>query len=244
MTLSSRRIIDLTAPLSEQTPVIKLPEGYGQAWPFSRQVISHYDERGEAYWHNISLSEHTGTHFDAPLHWQSGRDSIDVASVPPEHLITPAAMIDMSQQVAGSANFVLERKHVEQWIEQHGPLPNHGWLLYRTGWDQYGDDIERFLNNRNTPGISAACARWLAQETAIVGLGVETVGTDAGQAAAFDPPFPVHHYFLGAEKYGITQLKNLEKLPPSGFDIIIAPLPIVGGTGSPCRVFALLNPSE
>ena len=86
----------------------------------------------------------------------------------------------------------------------------------------------------------AECARWLAQETPIVGIGVETVGTDAGGAAAFDPPFPVHNYFLGAGKYGLTQLANLAQLPPLGATIIVAPLKLVRGTGSPSRVFALL----
>ncbi|OWF70612.1 cyclase family protein [Yersinia alsatica] len=236
-----RRIIDLTAPLSEQTPVIKLPPTHGQAWSSKRETISHYDEYGEAFWYNISMSEHTGTHFDAPIHWPSGKDGLDVASVPPEHLIVPAVVIDMSDKCKESANFLLERQHVEAWIDQYGPLPEGGWLLYRSGWDERDGDIEGFLNNRHTPGISVECARWLAHETSIIGVGVETVGTDAGQAASFVPPFPVHWYFLGAGKYGITQLKKLAQLPPIGIDLIIAPLPIVGGTGSPCRVFALIN---
>ena len=239
--LQKRRIVDLTAPLSEQTPVIKLPPDFGQAWSFKRELISRYDEQGEAFWYNISMSEHTGTHFDAPIHWSSGKDGIDVASVPPEHLIAPAVMIDMSAEGQQSDDFLLERQHVETWIDRYGPLPKGGWLLYRSGWDKRDTDTESFLNNRHTPGISPECARWLAQETPIIGVGVETVGSDAGQAAGFAPPFPVHWYFLGAGKYGITQLKKLAELPPVGIELIIAPLPIVGGTGSPCRVFALID---
>ena len=68
----------------------------------------------------------------------------------------------------------------------------------------------------HTPGIDAECARWLAQESPVVGVGVETVGTDAGAAGGFDPPFPVHHFLLGAGKYGLTQLANLAELPPVG----------------------------
>jgi kynurenine formamidase len=86
-----------------------------------------------------------------------------------------------------------------------------------------------------------ACARWLAEQAPIVGLGVETVGTDAGIAHSFDPPFPCHTFLHGAGKYGLTQLANLARLPPTGALIVVAPLPIVGGSGSPARVYALVE---
>ena len=84
------------------------------------------------------------------------------------------------------------------------------------------------------------CARWLS-ETSIIGVGVETVGTDAGMAHSFDPPFPAHAFLLGAGKYGLTQLANLALLPPTGSVLVVAPLPIVGGSGSPARVLALVE---
>ena len=74
-----------------------------------------------------------------------------------------------------------------------------------------------------------------------MGVGVETVGTDAGAAGGFDPPFPVHHFVLGAGKYGLTQLANLAELPPVGAVVIVAPLKLVGGTGSPTRALALVG---
>ena len=85
------------------------------------------------------------------------------------------------------------------------------------------------------------CARWLADEVAILGLGVETVGTDAGAAHSFDPAFPCHALLLGAGKYGLTQLQNLQRLPTTGAVVIASPLPIVGGSGSPVRVLALVE---
>jgi kynurenine formamidase len=103
----------------------------------------------------------------------------------------------------------------------------------------------RFLNadehGPHTPGVDPECARWLAEETPILGFGVETVGTDAGQAFRFDPEFPVHSHLLDAGKYGITQLQNLHLLPPTGALLIVAPLRIVGGSGSPARVLALVE---
>lgn len=234
------RVVDLTAPLSDQTPVIRLPPERGQPWAFRREVISRFDEKGSyVYWNNIAMSEHTGTHFDAPAHWISGKELADVSQVPVQDLVGPAVVIDMSGKI-DSPNFLLERHHVEAFCQQYGPLPENGWLLFRCGWDARDGDIEHFLNNGNTPGISPACAKWLATETPIKGIGTETVGTDAGQARKFDPPYPVHWYMHGVGKYGLTQLKNLGQLPPTGAVLVVSPLPIVGGSGSPCRAYALV----
>jgi kynurenine formamidase len=239
-------VIDLTAPLSSSTPILKLPEPFGNTVSFALHEISRYDERGPAwYWNDITTGEHTGTHFDAPVHWVTGRDGQDVSQVPLPRLIAPAAVLDFSAQAAADADFLLEVDHIKEWESQHGALPEGGWLLYRTGWDARSRDQETFLNANetgpHTPGVSVECARWLAEQAPVVGVGVETVGTDAGAAHSFDPPFPCHSSMLGADKYGLTQLQNLALLPPQGAMIIVSPLPITGGSGSPCRALALVE---
>ncbi|SDU77321.1 cyclase family protein [Jiangella alkaliphila] len=239
-------VLDLTAPLSSQTPILRLPEPFGQTVPFQLQEISRYDDRGPAwYWNNITTGEHTGTHFDAPVHWVSGRDQEDVAQVPLPRLIAPAAVVDVTERAAADPDFLLEIDDVKAWEAEHGPLPDGGWLLLRTGWDARSDDQEAFLNANetgpHTPGVSVECARWLADEAPVLGLGVETVGTDAGAAHSFDPAFPCHSFLLGAGKYGLTQLQSLAQLPPTGAVVVAAPLPIVGGSGSPARVLALVE---
>ncbi len=242
MSAGSVEVVDLTAPLSEATAIIALPPERGQPWPFSREVISHYDEAGPTvYWNNIRLSEHTGTHFDAPVHWLSGKGSDDVSQVPPGRLVAPAAVLDLTAQAAEDPDFLLERAHVERWQAEHGPLPDGGWLLYRTGWDARQDDPTRFLNGGHTPGVSPDCARWLAEGTGVIGVGVETVGTDAGQAGGFEQPYPCHWHLHGAGRYGLTQLRNLHRLPAQGALVVAGPLPIVGGSGSPTRVLALIE---
>ena len=239
-------IIDLTAPLSERTPILRLPEPFANTIPFSLEEISRYDDAGPAwYWNNIHTGEHTGTHVDAPKHWTSGQDSHDVSELPLGSLVAPAAVLDVADRVAGNPDFLLEIDDVKAWEQANGPLPAGGWLLYRTGWDERSADAERFLNaddtGPHTPGVSAECARYLAEQTEIVGLGVETVGTDAGAAHGFDPPFPCHHFLLGAGKLGLTQLQNLASLPATGAVLVVSPLPIVGGSGSPARVYALVE---
>ena len=241
-------VIDLTARLESSTPVIQLPEPFANTRSFTLTEVSRYDERGPAwYWNDISTGEHTGTHFDAPVHWISGRDGLDISQVPAASLIAPAVVLDFSAQAAADPDFLLERAHITQWESDYGPLPDGGWLLYRTGWDARSASQRAFLNANetgpHTPGVSVECARWIAEEAPVMGIGVETVGTDAGAAHSFDPPFPCHSALLGAGKYGLTQLQNLAALPPTGTVLIAGPLPIAGGSGSPARVLALVERS-
>lgn len=240
----SVQIVDLTNRLSSTTPTLRLPEPFANLIDFSLDPVSAYDEPGPFWRHaNIHTGEHIGTHLDAPIHWISGRDSHDVADIPLPRLIGPAVVLDFSAEAAADPDFLLQVEHVQAWETEHGPLPAGGWVLYRTGWDQYAQDQEAFLNaddtGSHTPGVSAACAEWLAG-TDIAGFGVETVGIDAGNAAALEPPFPVHYHLMGADKYGITSLQNLAQLPARGAVVVVAPLPIVGGSGSPSRVLALV----
>jgi kynurenine formamidase len=239
-------IIDLTAPLSDGTPIIQLPPPFANTRRFELTPISQYDDKGPAwYWNDIATGEHVGTHFDAPIHWVTGRDRADVSQVPAKQLVAPAVVIDTSRECAQDPDYLLQVADIEGWQKEHGALPAGGWLLYRTGWDSRAGDQQKFLNadetGPHTPGISVECARWLAEEAPIIGVGVETVGTDAGTAHSFDPAFPCHAFMLGAGKYGLTQLANLARLPATGAVVIAGPLPIVHGSGSPARVLALVE---
>ena len=239
-------VIDLTAPLSETTPILMLPEPFGQTATFQLEQISRYDDKGPAwYWNNFRSGEHTGTHLDAPIHWVTGQDKADVSQIPTSRLVAPAAVLDFSDRAAADPDWLLELDDIKSWESEHGTLPDGGWLLLRTGWNARSHNQGEFLNaddtGPHTPGVSVECARWLADEAPIIGVGVETVGTDAGGAHSFDPAFPCHQFLLGAGKYGLTQLQNLDRLPPTGAVILAGPLPIVGGSGSPTRVLALVE---
>ncbi len=237
--------VDLTHPLSSATPIIELPEPYANTPGWSLEEVSRYDERGPLfYWNSFRGSEHMGTHFDAPLHWITGRDGDDVSSVPAERLFGPAVVIDRTAAVVRDPDYLLTIEDVRGFEDEHGPLPPGGWLLFRTGWSSRYWDRNAFLmsDERGThwPGVDADCARFLAEETEIVGLGVEQIGIDAGCAHELDPPWPAHHYLLGRGKYGLAQLANLDRVPATGSFLIPAPLRIVNGSGSPARVLALV----
>jgi len=241
----SVEVVDLTQPLSENTPVLVLPEPFANTPHLSRRRLSRYDDAGPAWaWDVLELGEHTGTHFDAPVHWITGRGGEDVASVPPARLVGPAVVIDKTAEVAADPGYLLTVADLRAHEERHGPIGPGSWILLRTGWGARAQDEAAFLNagpeGPVTPGPDVDASRWLAEHPHVVGFGVETVGIDAGAAGGFDPAFPLHTFLLGAGRYGLTQLANLEALPATGAVIVVAPLKLVDGTGSPSRVLAFV----
>ncbi len=239
------RVIDLTQPLGEQTPVIGLPDIFAQSPGFSRETISRYDDAGPMwYWNVLHLGEHTGTHFDAPVHWTTGKDLSNNTcdTLPVEQFIGPACVIDVSHESKSNHDFLLTAEHILAWEEINGKIPAKSWLLLRTDWSKR-QGADEFLNlsedGPHNPGFDPSASKLLAEERDVLGVGVETVGTDAGQAGALDPPFPSHNIMHGAGKFGLASLCNLDQLPPTGSIVIAAPLKIVDGSGSPLRVLAI-----
>ncbi len=242
----SIRVIDLTQTLRPSTPVIGLPPPNAPSDPFRIEEISHYDERGPAwYWNNISMGEHTGTHFDAPVHWVTGKDlsGATTDTIPVQRLVAPAVVIDCSTEVAADPRFTLQPEHIEAFEGRHGRISEGAWVLMRTDWSKRTDP-DSFLNMQadgpHSPGPSPEAVRFLVEQRNVNGWGVEAVGTDHGQAFAFDPPFPAHTLMHGAGKLGLASLTNLDLLPPTGAILLTPPLKIENGSGSPLRVLALV----
>lgn len=240
-------IVDLAHTLREGFPTLALPAAFGQVAPFRLQTISRYDAAGPAwYWNNFSCGEHTGTHFDAPAHWVTGRDHPDntVDTIPIRRFIAPAAVVDATAEVDACDDWILEVDSLQRWETSHGRIPAGAWLVFRTGWSRRIDDPERFLNIRedgaHTPGPSRAAVEWLIHERDVLGFAVETINTDAGQSASWPLPYPCHTLMHGAGRYGLQCLRNLDQLPPQGALIVAAPLKIAGGSGSPLRPLALV----
>ncbi|MCG6560252.1 cyclase family protein [Ruegeria sp. 1NDH52C] len=240
------RVVDLTHTLDPDFPVIILPPEFGQCARFRMEEISAYDHRGPAWkWHNISMSEHTGTHFDAPAHWISGRDlpRAAVDEIDPADFIGPVCVIDCSQGAAQDEDFELTVPLIEGWEAAHGRIPAGAWVLMRTDWSKRRGAA--YLNMRedgpHSPGPTPEAISFLIDQRDIRGFGVETVGTDAGQGSHYTPPYPAHYYLHGAGRFGLQCLSDLDQLPPTGAVLIAAPLKIKNGTGSPLRVLALVE---
>ncbi len=245
LTAGRVRVVDLTQPLGPDTPVIGLPPIFAPSPGVTIETISRYDAKGPAwYWNTLTFGEHTGTHFDAPVHWVTGKDLPDNScdTIPARQFVGPACVIDVTADVAANPDFLLTPERIEAWEAAHGRIPAGAWVLLRTGWSRR-TGAEAFINvaadGPHSPGFDARASAMLAHDRNVLGVGVETIGTDAGQAGTFDPPFPNHTIMHGAGKFGLASLCNLDQLPATGAVVIAAPLKIVQGSGSPLRVLAL-----
>ncbi len=243
------KIIDLTHTLAPDFPVMVLPPEFGQCGRFRVEEVSRYDDRGPAwYWRNFTCGEHTGTHFDAPIHWVSGKDlpNATVDTIPPEAFFRPACVIDCSDQSGEDEDFLLTAGHIRDWEEQNGKVPEGVWVLMRTDWSKRtgADYLNMREDGAHTPGPTPEAISFLIEERNIVGFGTETVGTDAGQGAHLSPPYPAHYLLHGAGRYGLQCLTALDQLPPTGAILICPPLKLLHGSGSPTRVLALVSSED
>ncbi len=239
-------VVDCTGVLGPDTPILQLPEDFAKNTPkVEIHKISEYDEGGPFFaWNWMVLGEHSGTHFDAPHHWITGKDYPDgyTDTLNVQRLIAPVNVIDCSAESAADPDFLLTADLVKAWEAKHGEINAGEWVVMRTDWDKRADDEAAFLNADETgphsPGPTPDCIEYLLSKK-IVGWGSQCIGTDAGQAGGMEPPFPAHNLLHKENCFGLASLANLDKLPAKGAILIIAPLKIKNGTGSPIRALAL-----
>ncbi|MFD2856734.1 aminotransferase class V-fold PLP-dependent enzyme [Seohaeicola zhoushanensis] len=245
------RVVDLTAQLGPETPLLRLPKDIAKNTP--RVVvhkISEYDRDGPFWaWNWLELGEHSGTHFDAPHHWLTGKDFPDgfTDTLDVQRLVAPVNVIDCSAEAAADPDFLLTAEAVKAWEVKHGEIGPGEWVVMRTDWDARAHDEELFLNEdpdpfedgSHSPGPSTDCIDYLLGK-GIVGWGTQCIGTDAGMAGKFSPPYPAHNFLHRDNCFGLASLCNLDQLPPKGAILIATPLKIVNGTGSPIRAIALV----
>ena len=114
------------------------------------------------YWHNISVSEHTGTHFDAPIHWVSGKDlpNNTVDTIPAEDFIAHVCVVDCSKEVAADRDFLLTKSFLLDWEKTHGKIPAGSWLFLRSDWLKIADPknyANMQENGPHHPGPDGEC---------------------------------------------------------------------------------------
>jgi len=229
---SGWHIIDLTHVLAPDVPT------FGGKSAISSKPLAKVDPDG-LYLNEVTLLEHVGTHVDAPAHFVTGGASID--QVPVERLVLQAAVIDVTTAVASNADYALTADDVRRWEHRNGALTAHHLVLVRTGWGMRWSDAARYRNpdaqgTLHFPGVSADAARVL-RDRGVPAIGIDTLSIDPGPSTTFD----AHKTFLGGGGYQVENVANLDKLPETGAVIVVSPLPLAGGSGSPARVIAFVH---
>ena len=232
-------VVDLSYVLNEKT-VFWPGERYH---PFRIQTIATL-ERDGVLSKAVSFPEHIGTHMDAPNHFWGTGASVD--QLPPRAFFAPGVMIDVAAVAAADPDFRLQRHHVQAWEERFGPVPQGAVVLLNTGWHRHWGNAVRYQNmdvqgRMHFPGYGVSAAEYLVQKRKVRGLGIDTMSIDYGLSR----DFPVHKIAARAGVYGLENVANLDRLPPRGFYVFVAPMKVEGGTGGPTRIFAILaRPQE
>ena len=182
---------------------------------------------------SLTMPSGIGTHMDAPKHFV--RDGKDIASIGLEQFVAPAVVIDVRDKMA--ADYFVSKADVEQFEQQHGDIPAKALVFALTGWGQYWSDPKQYRNENTTgqrccPGFGLDAIEYLLTKD-IVGIGIDTLSPDGSRV-----DYPVHHLILGAGKYIVENVANLDQLPAVGARVFALPLKIKNGAEAPCRVIA------
>ena len=227
-------IIDLTYPLNKNNAY----------WPgplyssFKYETVATLNDDG-VFSGKYVTPEHLGTHIDAPNHFEDNQKSVDKLKL--ETLIGPASVIDISAKVELDADYELTNEDITLWEESNGRIQDGSIVLLNTGWWERWNDYDKYknadkANKLHFPGYSEEAARFLVEKRNIKGIGIDTLSADYGMSSEF----AVHHIINGAGKYILENVANLDKLPPRGATLIIAPIKIEGGSGGQARIWAIL----
>ncbi|MFL1377002.1 cyclase family protein [Nocardiopsis protaetiae] len=186
-----------------------------------------------------TLSEHTGTHLDAPGHVIGGGRM--VPDIRPEELVAPAVVIDISARAARDPDTAVTVDDVLAFERLHGEIPRGAAVLMHSGWSarwERGDAAVRGVAGDGSwhfPGFSAEACEFLISRRGIVGTGVDTLSTDPAVSTAFE----AHEVVGRADRWGLEALRGLDRLPPVGALLTVGVLPGADASGGPSRVLAL-----
>lgn len=183
----------------------------------------------------LLLVEHTGTHIDAPSHFDS--EGASLGEMPLSDLIVPLAVIDFSSQFQADPDAALMPDDILDWESRHGRLPEGCCVALHTGWD-YSEAMALFAQGvrRGSPGFSPEAAEMLITERSVKGIAVDAMTIDRGSNS---PAYPVHQRWLRSGRWGIEAIINLQSVPPTGAVLIVGAAPIQNATGMPIRAIAM-----
>lgn len=230
-----RSVVDLTHTIDAQTPTYEV-----SATPVYRaNTVATIDKDGY-YAREISVPEHFGTHLDAPAHFARGMWTVD--QIPPDRLVARLVVVDVIAGAKGNPDYQVSVADVAKYEETHGQIPANAVVVADTGWDSRWHSARDYRNAdasgvMHFPGYSLEAAKFLVEGRRVLGLGIDTLSIDYGPSK----DFPVHQYTLSHSLYHLENVANVEHVPASGSTVVVAPMKLENGSGSPVRIFALVR---
>jgi kynurenine formamidase len=233
--LKGLRCVDLTYPWESSMPFFPGKN----AKPFERVQTVTLEMAGVNSG-RFSMSEHTGTHLDAPIHFIDGQ--ISAERIPVDDLVAAAIVIDVTSAAAEDRDYRMSIEDVAAWEDRNGTVPDGCYVLMRSGWTRYWSDPDAYIGFdadrvMHHPAVSPAAAQVLV-DRGVLGVGVDTLSVD--NASPSDVRSPSHKILHGAGRYVIENLANLEQLPERDIVLFVGALPIVDGTAGSARVLAFI----
>jgi kynurenine formamidase len=229
-----RHLVDLTHTLSPRFPFIPVQ---GLTFPFEIHPIATLASHG-VYANAWRLTEHVGTHVDAPSHFAEGGTSLD--AIPLADLVAPLAVLDFRARAARDPDAALGVDEILAWEREHARLPERAAVLLHTGWDARAADPPAFVNLdaagvMHFPGFSEHAIAWLCRERVIVGIGTDALSFDPGT----DTGYHGHKTLFRAGKWAVECVANLARVPPIGATLVVGAPKVEGASGGPSRLFAM-----
>jgi len=237
--LADGRWLDLTHDLAEDS--IFWPTSNG----FRHEQVAYGETPGGWFYssYDLHLSEHGGTHLDAPIHFAAGKHTAD--KIPLAQLVGPAAVIDVSARALADRDYRASADDLAAWERAHGRIKPGAIVLIHTGYDRFWPDRERYMGTAERgaeavaklhfPGIDPALARALV-DRGVAAVGLDTPSLDYGQSK----DFMTHRILLGANIPGFENVAGLDQLPANGATVVALPVKIRDGSGGPLRIIARL----
>jgi kynurenine formamidase len=225
-------VIDLTHTMSPTFPTFDGEPGI--------ELQKRLDFKRDGY--NLNwwrISEHAGTHLDAPFHFSESGATAERISA--QSLVAPLAVVDVSAKAARDPDYLVSREDLAAWERRHGRLPDNCCVAMNSGWARYVGDAARFTGKDGAggfhfPGISPETAEWLMKQRKVVGLAVDTLSLDHGPSK----DFKTHLLWLPSGRWGVENVANLDQVPAAGATLVVGLTKVKDATGGPARLLALV----
>lgn len=221
---------DLTYPLTTSFPAFVPGEEAVRRTTVTIEANGYYMQE----WRII---EHIGTHVDAPGHFTIGGRL--APELEPSELVIPAVVVDIAAKAARDPDAVVTIDDLRAFERRHGRIPQGAAVLMYSGWGARVGDADAYRNadasgTLHFPGFDPEACEWLLRRRRIRSLGVDTLSIDPGNSTTFD----THLILTGADRYGLENLANLDRIPKRGATIMVGLIPYEEGSGGQARIFA------